>query len=103
MKIAVIGAGLFGCTAALKLKECTSADVTLYEQEENILKCASGINQYRLHSGYHYPRSKETALQCLDSLKSFKEMYGFCLSPSWVDHYYAISKDNYIQNEDDID
>ena len=28
--------------------------------EDDIMKAASGINQYRIHRGYHYPRSFET-------------------------------------------
>ena len=60
MKIAVIGGGIFGVTIASKLAKSNSVD--LYEQENDILKSASGINQYRLHRGYHYPRSSSTAI-----------------------------------------
>lgn len=89
MRIAVIGAGIFGCTAALKLQEL--GDVTIFEKYASIMQCASGINQYRLHQGYHYPRSIETAKSSKKGLESFKEEYGFCLDYHWNEHYYAIA------------
>ena len=61
-KIAVVGGGIFGCTTAWKLAEI-GYNVTLYEQNDDIITQASYVNQYRLHRGYHYPRSKETAEQ----------------------------------------
>ena len=55
MKIAIIGAGFFGSTIALKLSE--QHTVHLYEKENNILNGASKVNQFRFHMGFHYPRS----------------------------------------------
>lgn len=37
--------------------------VCLYERDTRIFNGASGWNQYRLHDGYHYPRSEETMQQ----------------------------------------
>ena len=91
MKIAVVGAGIFGITAAVKLSEAGYV-VDLYEKNPDILTAASGINQYRLHRGYHYPRSKSTALSSKYSEDSFREEYG----PAVIDdneHYYCIAKD----------
>ena len=51
-------------------------DVTLYEKNNDIITQASNINQYRLHRGYHYPRSKETALSSINGEKTFLETYG---------------------------
>jgi len=89
MKIAVIGAGIFGITVALKLS--INHYVDLYEKQDDILGAASGINQYRLHRGYHYPRSKETVQSVLKSEKSFKEEFGESIIDN-VEHFYCISK-----------
>lgn len=86
--IAVIGAGIFGITAALELASA-GLNVTLYEEQEEILTKASNINQYRIHRGYHYPRSKETAISSKHGGDAFIEKYK-CTSPS-CKHYYAIA------------
>jgi len=90
-KIAVIGGGIFGITAALQLSRTNSVD--LYEAKKDILQCASGINQLRLHKGYHYPRSKRTTVASLKSQESFTKEYGSCLINN-VDHYYCIANEH---------
>ena len=92
MKINVVGGGIFGCTIAWMLAK-QGHTVNLYEKEKDIFMCASGINQYRLHRGYHYPRSKETALSCRDGEKEFREAYDECITISRK-HYYGIAKDD---------
>jgi glycine/D-amino acid oxidase-like deaminating enzyme len=91
MKIAVIGAGIFGATTAIKLAQAGFA-VDLYEREPDILQAASGINQYRLHRGYHYPRSADTALSSKLAESSFREEYGEAVMDHY-DHYYCIARD----------
>ncbi len=56
----VIGGGIFGCYAALHLAQ-KGAKVALLEKESRLFQKASLVNQARLHSGYHYPRSIATA------------------------------------------
>lgn len=90
MKIAVVGGGIFGTTVAVKLAKA-GYSVDLYEKEREILAAASGINQYRLHRGYHYPRSKATALSSKYSEHSFREEYGEAIIES-AEHYYSIAK-----------
>lgn len=86
--VAVVGAGVFGISAALKLNDAGLA-ATLYEREDDMLKCASSINQYRLHRGYHYPRSMETALSASAGTVSFLQEYP-CRSPARR-QYYAVA------------
>ena len=73
--IAVIGAGIFGSTAAWYLSK-EGYNVNLFEKNDDIITQASYINQYRLHRGYHYPRSSETAQSSLAGEASFLEFYG---------------------------
>jgi len=91
MKIAIIGAGIFGTTAAIKLAE-SGFKVDLFEKEPDILQAASGINQYRLHRGYHYPRSIETSLSSKRAEKSFRSEYAEALLDN-DEHYYCVAKE----------
>ncbi len=91
MKIAVVGAGIFGVTAAVKLSQ-KGYHVDLYEKNSDILTAASGINQYRLHRGYHYPRSKSTALSSKYAEDSFRKEYGEAVFDH-NEHYYSIAKE----------
>jgi len=93
MKIAVVGGGIFGVSIAWLLAK-NNHSVDLYEKGDDILEAASGINQYRIHRGYHYPRSKETALLSIEGEKSFKREYAQALSGSSIKHYYSIAKEN---------
>ncbi len=53
---------------------------------------ASLVNQNRIHFGYHYPRSKETCLESLEGLQSFREFYGGSIHNGFK-KYYAIAKE----------
>lgn len=90
MNVAVVGGGIFGTTAAIELAR-HGHSVDLYEREGDLLCAASGINQYRLHRGYHYPRSLETATASRDAESSFRASYpGAVIDDN--DHYYAIAR-----------
>ena len=91
MKIAVIGGGIFGVTTAFML--ANENHVELFEKNNDILKAASGANQYRVHRGYHYPRSKETVLEIMKSENSFKEIFSEAIV-SHYEHYYCVAKKN---------
>ena len=99
----LVGGGIFGTTAATMLAT-SGYNVTLHEELGGIMKCASDINQYRLHRGYHYPRSKETAQECLDGIKSFKRKYEDSIVNDGVTHFYAISsRDSLVSKEEYLD
>lgn len=89
--VAVAGGGIFGCTAALELAKA-GFTVTLFEAGSDIMQAASGINQYRMHRGYHYPRSSETILSCLQATPLFEAEYKDAII-SHLSHYYAIAKE----------
>ena len=60
--IAVVGGGFFGCALALFLRS-VSDRVQVIEAESGPLERASRVNQARVHTGFHYPRSFVTALR----------------------------------------
>ena len=91
-KCAVVGAGIYGITIATKLK-VSGYDVYLYETENDILNRASGINQYRIHRGYHYPRSLETIESCKSNEESFIKYYNQSIVNDDIKHYYSIASE----------
>ena len=99
-KALVIGGGIFGSTAAVSLSN-NGYQVELHEKESDIMKCASTINQYRLHKGYHYPRSIETATECITGLKTFKRKYKQSVLNGNIEHYYGIASENSLVTPDD--
>ena len=93
MKILVIGGGFFGTSVAIKIKEkYKKFSVTLVEKKKDIFLGASGKNQFRCHSGYHYPRSNKTIEECRASFEEFNKYFGNTFIKS--ENYYAISKEN---------
>jgi FAD dependent oxidoreductase len=89
-RVAVIGAGIFGSTAAFHAAR-QGHEVHLFEKKNQVLQAASRINQYRLHSGYHYPRSPETAESCRHAESSFRSEYGDAIIRH-ARHLYGIAK-----------
>ena len=70
MKVLVIGAGLFGSSVAAILAD-KNVNIDLVEAEDDIMKLASRVNHNRIHLGYHYLRSIDTAEQSIEGLLSF--------------------------------
>ena len=92
-KCAVVGAGIYGITAATKLRT-KGFEVDLFEAEDDILKAASGINQYRIHRGYHYPRSLDTIKSCKNNEQSFIKYYNQSILDRDSKHYYSIATED---------
>ncbi|MFN3453891.1 MAG: FAD-dependent oxidoreductase, partial [Pseudobdellovibrio sp.] len=59
-KVAIIGGGIFGATAAYILAK-EGFKVTLFEKESELFGGASLFNHNRHHFGFHYPRIVQTA------------------------------------------
>ena len=70
----IIGAGWYGCHIGLYLKE-KGHNVKIFEKEKNIFLGSSGFNQFRLHKGFHYPRSSETINEIKLNYKKFISQY----------------------------
>jgi hypothetical protein len=75
LKFAIIGAGFYGLHIASRLK-ALGLEVAVYEKRDDILRFASGNNQYRLHLGFHYARNFRTRQQSRDGYFRFLERYG---------------------------
>jgi hypothetical protein len=89
-KIAVAGAGIYGATIAIRLAE--HGHVVHLFDPLGVMRAASAINQYRIHSGYHYPRSPETIQETLEARTEFMEAFGPAIVRN-SRHYYAIPKE----------
>lgn len=87
---AIIGGGIFGIYTALWLTQ-KGKKVILVEKEKELLGKASKINQARLHSGYHYPRSIGTAIMSYENKDRFYREHQTFINDRF-DKYYAIEK-----------
>ena len=97
LKIAVAGAGIYGATAAIRLRELGHR-VDLFDPL-GVMRAASAINQYRVHAGYHYPRSPETIHEVSQARCEFAREF----APAIVRnsrHYYAIPKEKSLTSPD---
>lgn len=90
-KIAVAGAGIYGATTALRLAE-EGHEVHLFDPL-GVLRAASAINQYRVHAGYHYPRSSETIAEIAEARSEFAHAFSGAIVKN-SKHYYAIPKEH---------
>jgi hypothetical protein len=84
-KIAIIGAGWYGCHLALALKK-EGHEVEIFEKASSIFSGISGQFGIRLHNGLHYPRSPETRKSCREGFANFKKIYPNLIIP----HQYSI-------------
>ncbi len=87
---AIIGGGIFGIYAALFLAE-KGLRICVIEKEKELMKKASVVNQARLHSGYHYPRSVATAIMSNENKARFTEDHKEFIH-SEFEKYYAIDR-----------
>lgn len=89
MKIAIIGAGIFGLTTFIKLRQA-KYDCYIFDQNKKLLDGTSTKNLNRIHVGYHYPRDKETIKQSKKGSQTFIKMYPKSIIYNFK-NYYAIS------------
>lgn len=86
----IIGGGIFGVYAALYLAK-RGQRVCIIEKETELLTKASIVNQARLHSGYHYPRSLATARMSDDNKVRFTADHQPFIN-FYFEKYYAIDR-----------
>lgn len=88
MRVAVVGAGVFGCTAAVDLARA-GAQVDLFDARSDILDGATARCQARLHRGYHYPRSDATAQAARAGFDEFSDRFPTAVRA--FTHHYVIA------------
>lgn len=86
MRIAVIGGGLFGATAAIYAARA-GHDVHLFEAKGQVMLGASAGTFGRLHRGAHYPRSPATGRESRRAEASFRAEYGEAVIDGGVQKY----------------
>ncbi|MBB4858145.1 glycine/D-amino acid oxidase-like deaminating enzyme [Novosphingobium chloroacetimidivorans] len=60
----IVGGGFYGCALALFLRSLGKR-IVLVEAGDELLGRASRVNQARVHTGFHYPRSALTAVKSM--------------------------------------
>ncbi len=90
-RVAIVGGGVFGVLAALKLSQ-HGFDVTIFEKQSSVLLGASYVNQNRLHMGYHYPRSDQTARDSCEHQVEFQNLFPEAVVDDF-DHYYCVARE----------
>ena len=96
--VVVIGAGIYGLYAATRSAEIKKR-VLLIDCDSNLMDRATYVNQARVHSGYHYPRSIFTAMKSAGYFDRFVQDYGFCINKAF-DQIYATSYEFSYTNGD---
>lgn len=88
--VIIIGGGFYGCCLALLMRNYYE-NILIIEKEENLLLRASSINQARVHSGYHYPRSLITAYRSFVNFPRFVLDFRDCIIDDF-EKVYAIAR-----------
>ena len=68
----IIGGGFYGCCLALYLRSISDR-VLVVEAADKLMTRASRVNQARIHTGFHYPRSALTAAKSMDLHQRFTQ------------------------------
>jgi hypothetical protein len=92
--ILIIGTGIYGCHAAMVLKQL-NINFKMADLSNDFFTGSSSKNQNRLHKGFHYARSYSTRHECINGYNKFIRAYPFAAKN--VDkNYYLIDKESII-------
>ncbi|MBI5742115.1 MAG: FAD-dependent oxidoreductase [Nitrospirae bacterium] len=86
----IIGGGFYGCCIALVIRNFCDK-ILVVEKETDLLLRASAINQARVHTGYHYPRSLVTAIRSFKNFPKFMLDFKGCIYDEF-EKIYAIAR-----------
>lgn len=95
MRVAIVGAGLFGATAAIHAARA-GHEVHLFEAKNEMMLGATAGTFCRLHRGAHYPRSPETGRESRRAEKSFRAEYGAAVIDGGKQFYIVPPHDNHV-------
>src|SRR5262245_17301672 len=91
MRVAVVGAGVYGATIATDLARAGHT-VDLYDRHRDLLHGATRAQQARLHLGFHYPRSLTTARRCKHDAARFRVRFPNVINDRNAHHYAVAAK-----------
>jgi hypothetical protein len=97
--VAIVGCGIFGAVTALRLSEL-GMDVNVFESNDRALSGASYNNQNRLHLGFHYPRDKETAKQCIRGFDNFRKEFSESILADFQNMYFIASEKSLVSPDE---
>jgi hypothetical protein len=97
MRVAIIGAGWYGCHLATVMRR-VGIEFRILERESAPFLHASSNNQNRLHLGFHYARSFDTRRMCKENYERFLKSYGEIVDDI-DENYYLVSKDSFLDAE----
>jgi predicted dehydrogenase/glycine/D-amino acid oxidase-like deaminating enzyme len=100
-RVAIIGGGIFGVSCAIEL--APHCEVVLFERHAELLAEATFHNQWRHHSGFHYPRSLETVREIQSTRDDFHAMYGSQVIQQIVSYYFTSASAREITRERYLD
>lgn len=100
-RVAIIGGGIFGVSCALEL--APHCEVVVFERHAELLTEATFHNQWRHHSGFHYPRSIETVREIQTTRDDFHAMYGSQVIQQIVSYYCTSASAREITRERYLD
>ena len=86
----IVGGGFFGLCLALFLRSVTRS-ILVVEARSQLMEGASRVNQARVHTGYHYPRSALTAGRSLTLHRRFAQDFQQAIHDQF-DMVYAVAK-----------
>ena len=95
--MAIIGAGIYGLHIA-RLLGGMKHQVDVFEKESSGMQMASKLNQARVHGGYHYPRSIQTAARSQRNYGKFISEFSSCVDGK-SKSIYGIAKDSKVSPE----
>lgn len=95
----VLGGGMFGLYTTMYLSS-RGAHVAVLEKDKTLFNRASRYNQSRIHRGYHYPRSFETAQKVANYYQRFCADYYFSLLSDFKQYYSIAKEDSKISAND---
>jgi len=85
----IVGGGFYGCCLALFLRSVTPR-ILVIEAGSGLLERASRVNQARIHTGFHYPRSFTTAMRSRTLQERFTRDFAHAVVDDF-DMLYAIA------------
>jgi glycine/D-amino acid oxidase-like deaminating enzyme len=100
-RVAIIGGGIFGVSCAIEL--APHCEVVVFERHAELLTEATFHNQWRHHSGFHYPRSMETVREIQSTRDDFHAMYGSRVIQQIVSYYCTSASAREITRERYLD